>query len=62
MHREALPMDRELSGGSPVGLGVVRSPFRTAGSSREWSTGPPGGPGVVKRPSRMARSGWETIL
>ena len=73
--REALPDDREWSGGRNRSPGVVRRPTRVVGrSSRksgcgredlpdvsEWSRGPLECPGVVGKPFRMTGSGQEAI-
>ena len=66
MHREALPVDQEWSGGFSGGPGVVEKPSRSTRSSREapskgqeWSRGLPVGPGVVERPTQRDGGGWE---
>ena len=59
--REALPYDRQRSGGPPVCPGVFPSPPQMFGSGRkvhlevrEWSGVPLVGPAVGRRPSRMS--------
>ena len=61
--QEAIPEDREWSGGPPGEAGVVEWPSWRDGSGREalpeglvWTVGPLGGPGVVGRPSRRGGS------